>query len=63
MRGQSNVLIEGGSNVPKKVTNHYPEHLLFQMDSAQDSDLAPFLGDMSQSEKLSEIKPPLADAR
>jgi hypothetical protein len=33
------------------------------MDSAQDSDLAPFLGDMSQSEKLSEIKPPLADAR
>ena len=26
---------------------------------AQDRDLAPFLGDLSQSEKLSEIKPPL----
>ena len=31
------------------------------MDSAQgqDSDLAPFFGDFSQIEKLSEIKPPL----
>ena len=29
------------------------------MDSAQESDLAPFFGDLSQSEKLSEIKPPL----
>ena len=29
------------------------------MDSAQDSDLAHFLGDLSQCEKLSEIKPPL----
>ena len=32
--------------------NYNPEYLLF-------SDLAPFLGDLSQSEKLSEIKPPL----
>ena len=29
------------------------------MDSAQDIDLAPFFGDLSQSKKLSEIKPPL----
>ena len=29
------------------------------MDSAQGSDLAPFLGDSSQSEKFSDIKPPL----
>ena len=29
------------------------------MDSTQDSDLAPIFGDLSQSEKLSEIKPPL----
>ena len=34
-------------------TNHYPEHIF----SAQDCDFAPFLGDVSQSEKLSEIKP------
>jgi len=26
------------------------------VDSAQDSDFAPFFGDLSQSEKLSEIK-------
>ena len=29
------------------------------MHSAQKSDLAPIFGDLSQSEKLSEIKPPL----
>ena len=29
------------------------------MDSALGSDLAPVLGDLSQSEKLSEINPPL----
>ena len=29
------------------------------VDSAQNSDLAPFSGDLSQSEKLSENKPPL----
>ena len=44
----------------KKVPNHYSEHLLFRwICSAQDSDLAPFFGDLSQIEKLSEIKPPL----
>ena len=31
------------------------------VDIAQDSDLAPFLGDLSQSEKLSHLKPPLVD--
>ena len=30
------------------------------MDSAQDSDLAPFLRDLRHSAKLYEIKPPLA---
>ena len=29
------------------------------MDSAQGRDLVPIFGDLSQSEKLSEIKPPL----
>ena len=29
------------------------------MDSAQGSDLTPIFGDLNQSEKLSEIKPPL----
>ena len=29
------------------------------VDIAQESDLAPFCGDLIQSEKLSEIKPPL----
>ena len=31
----------------------------FLLDSAQRSDLALFMGDLSQSENLSEIKPPL----
>ena len=30
---------------------------------AQDSDLAPFWGDLSQSEKNSEIKPPLVSSK
>jgi hypothetical protein len=29
------------------------------VNSAQDSDLAPFWGDLSQNKKLSKIKPPL----
>jgi hypothetical protein len=29
------------------------------VDSAQGRNLAPFVGDLSQNEKLSEIKPPL----
>ena len=33
------------------------------MDRFQDSDLAHFLGDWSQNEKLSEIKPPLQESR
>ena len=32
------------------------------MDSAQGCDLAPIFGDLSQIEKLSEIKPPLEDS-
>ena len=44
---------------PKKVPNcHYPEHLPLILDSAKDSDLSPLFEDLSQSEKLSEIKPP-----
>ena len=42
-----------GSNLPKKVPNHYPEHY------PHESDLATFLWDWRQREKLSEIKPPL----
>ena len=45
--------------------NHYHEHLLFlKVDSAQDSsDLAPFyFEDFRQSEKLSEIEPPLGSS-
>ena len=30
------------------------------MDSAQGSDLAPFFGDLRQSDNISEIKPPLS---
>jgi hypothetical protein len=33
------------------------------MDSAQKSDLAPFYRDLSQNEKLSEIKPPLLSVK
>ena len=32
----------------------------FKREDAKDSDLAPFFGDWSQNEKLSEIIPPLA---
>jgi hypothetical protein len=39
----------------EKVRNHSREHL----DIAQESDLTSFFGDFCQSEKLSEIKPPL----
>ena len=35
------------------------EHLFF----AQESDLAPFIGDLSKSEKKSEIKPPLVELK
>ena len=40
---------------PQTVPNHSTEHLLFRW-----SQLAPIFGDLSQSEQLSEIKPPLA---
>ena len=33
------------------------------MNIAQDCDLAPFLGDLSQSEKLFDIKPPLESGK
>ena len=39
--------------------NHFSEHLLFLEDNAEDSDLAPIYGDLSQTEKLCEIKPPV----
>jgi len=37
--------------------------ILFLGDSAQDSDLAHVIGDLSQSEKHSDIKPPLLGDR
>ena len=39
--------------------NHDPEYYPQKKENAQDRDLAPILGDMSQSETLSEIKSPL----
>ena len=42
---------------PKKAPNHSPES---SPKKKMFSNLAPFFGDLSQSEKLSEIKPPLA---
>ena len=47
-----------GSNIQKWVPNH-PLSTLQKRENAQGSDLAPFFEDLSQSEKLSEIKPPL----
>ena len=41
-----------GSNLQKKVTNHFPEHLLAGHCSWKIFD--PFFGDLSQDEKLSE---------
>ena len=41
--------------------NHYPEHYLPKEKINQDTDLAPFFGYLSQSQDLSEIKPPLAE--
>ena len=43
---------------PKKGVKSLPEASSVLVDSAQESDLAPFFEDMSQS-KNSEIKPPL----
>jgi hypothetical protein len=40
-----------------KEQNHSPSK---ENMYAQESDLAPFFGDLSRSEKLSEIKPPLS---
>ena len=42
-----------GSNLPKKVQNHYPEHLLFRWKVFWESYLDFFLQNWSQSEKLS----------
>ena len=39
--------------------NHYPKDYPPKKE-AQDSDLASIFGDLSQSETISEIKPPLA---
>ena len=48
-----------GSNLPKNVPNHYPEHYPSLKRCAQESNFTLFYGDLRQSEKLSEIKPPL----
>jgi hypothetical protein len=41
------------------VPNHSLEQIF--LDSGQESDLAPFLGDLSQNEKSSGIKPPVTE--
>ena len=46
--------------LPQKGANNYVSWVLStKREDAQDSDLTPFWGDLSQSEKLSEIKLPL----
>ena len=40
-----------------------PWGLSTNREDTQDRDLAPIFGDLSQSEKLSDIKPPLEDDR
>ena len=40
------------------MSNHYPDHL--KVESAKNSDLAPFFWRLSLDETLSEIKVPLA---
>ena len=51
---------KGVLNLPRRVPDHYIEHILFRcMDTAQESGLAKFLGDLSHIETNSEIKPPL----
>ena len=44
---------------PKKVPNHNPKPYPLKKEEAEYSLWHLFLGDLSQSEKLSEIKPPL----
>ena len=45
---------------PKECAKHCSEHLLYSLgDRPQDKDFGHFLGDSSQSEKISEITPPL----
>ena len=46
-------------NLQKWVPNHHPEYTIYLRGDAQDNDSAPLLGNLSQNEKLSEIKPPL----
>jgi hypothetical protein len=45
------------------VPNYNPEDYPQKKEDAQDRDLAPIFGDLSQSEKLSGIKPPLVYRR
>ena len=55
---KGDLISESFSLAPKKLPNHYPDHHFFRwiLDSAQDSNLAQFFRDWSQSKKLSEIK-------
>ena len=43
----------------KQLPNHAPEHYVFRWIMVRGVICHHFLGDLSQSEKLSEIKPPL----
>ena len=62
-RKKSQKFFSSGSILQKKVPNHDSEHLFRWISIVQDSDLASFLGDLSQSDKLSEIKLPLTNNR
>ena len=48
---------------PKMGTKLQPWGLSTKREDAQDLDLAPIFGDLSQNEKLSDIKPPLVYIR
>ena len=55
----SQKVFQFGSNLKKKVPNRSPEHLLFRWIVFWGVIWHLFVGDLSQSEKLSDIKPPL----
>jgi hypothetical protein len=60
--GSSQRVFHIGSNLTENIPNPYPEHylLIYNLrENAQANDLAPFFGDLSQSQTLSEIKIPL----
>ena len=46
-----------GLNLQRKVPNYSPEHFFLRQIVLKGSDFAPIFGFLSQSKKLSEVKP------